>query len=128
MSRNTHWACFDCRKSFHNPRSRKPEADSEPGERKCPGCGGGMWDMGMYFETPPRRARKSWEIARLLAESGYTYQTEGGVVYINQYLLGVRRPRIEDVRQKIKSEKESLEEVSVKERLRWYRDAKKLRR
>ena len=87
-----------------------------------------MWDMGVYFEPPPRRARKSWEIARLLAGSGYKYQTEGSVVYINQYLLGVKRPRIEEVRQKIKAEKEHSEKVSEKERLRWYRDVKKLRR
>src|SRR4051812_12825530 len=65
MSLYTHWACFDCRKSFHNPPLM---ADAK---RTCPECGETMWDMGVYFEPLRRQARKAWTIIQLLAESGY---------------------------------------------------------
>jgi DNA-directed RNA polymerase subunit RPC12/RpoP len=97
----THWACFDCRKSFHNlPLESKAK-------RKCPECGKTMWDMGVYFEPPRHQARKSWAIAQLLAESGYQFQTEGSVAYIKTFILGAS-PRIEDVRRNIALAKSQL--------------------
>ena len=112
MSLYTHWACFDCRKSFHNPPLESEE------KRKCPECGKAMLDMGVYFEPPHRQARKSWAIVQFLAQSGYKFQTEGDVAYIKTFILGAKRPRIEDVRRNVELAKRSAEEAVVKARLK----------
>ncbi|KJH71198.1 hypothetical protein UH38_14430 [Aliterella atlantica CENA595] len=53
--------------------------------------------MGIYFEPPPRRATKQWQIMQLLAENGYRFYTEGGKTYIKAFVLQTKRPRIADV-------------------------------
>src|SRR5438128_1282380 len=122
MSLYTHWACFDCRKSFHHL-----PLESEA-KRTCPECGKAMWDMGVYFEPPRRQARKSWAIIQLLAEGGYKFQTEGDVAYIKTFILGSERPRIEDVRRNVELAKHSTEEAKAEIRLREYREEKKRRK
>lgn len=102
MSLYTHWVCFDCRKSFHNLPARDSVARQQ---RTCPECGEEMRDMGVYFEPPRRQARKAWAVARLLAEGGYRFQTEGDVSHIRDHIMGAKRPRLEDVRQNIEARK-----------------------
>jgi hypothetical protein len=68
-----------------------------------------MWDMGVYFEPPRRQAGKPWAIVQFLAESGYKFQTEGDVAYIKTFILGAKRPRIEDVRRNVELAKQSTE-------------------
>jgi hypothetical protein len=103
MSLYTHWACFECRKSFHNT----PALDSDKRKgRRCPECGEQMRDMGIYFEPPRRQARKAWAIMRLLAENGYSFQREGDKSYIEHFILASKRPRIQDVIKKIEQEKQ----------------------
>lgn len=87
-----------------------------------------MYDMGVYFEPPRKQAKKSWDIVQLLAESGYTFQTEGSVVYIQTFILGSERPRIEEVRRIIELKKQYLEEMKAKERLRAHKEEKRRRR
>jgi hypothetical protein len=74
--------------------------------------------MGVYFEPPRRQARKSWAITQLLAENGYNFQTEGSVTYIKTFILGAKRPRIEDVRRNVALAKHSTEEAEAKVKLR----------
>ena len=92
MGLYTHWVCFDCRKSFHNLPARDTTGRTESPKRKCPECGEEMRDMGVYFEPPRRQAKKAWAVARLLAENGYRFQTEGAVDYIRAYIMGGKRP------------------------------------
>ena len=87
-----------------------------------------MWDMGVYFEPPRRQARKSWAIVKLLAESGYKFQTDGDVAYIKTFILVAKHPRIEDVRRHVELAKHSTEEASAKAGLREYKEEKKGRR
>jgi hypothetical protein len=84
--------------------------------------------MGVYFEPPRKQGKKTWEIARLLAESGYKFQTEGSVAYIKTFILGSKHPRIEDVRHNIELAKRSTEEARTKARLREQKEEKKRRR
>ena len=125
MSLYTHWACFECRKSFHNT----PALDSEQGkERRCPDCGQQMRDMGIYFEPPRRQARKAWAIMRLLAENGYSFQREGSKSYIEHFILASKRPRIQDVIERIEQEKRRMTELRQKNRLDEYKRGKQLRK
>ena len=87
-----------------------------------------MRDMGVFFEPPSRRAKKAWEIARLLAESGYGFQTEGSVAYIRKFILGSERPRVEEVRLRIEAEKRHSAELEMRQRLGRYKEQKKNRR
>ena len=48
---STHWACFDCRKSFAKEGSETL--------RKCSDCARPMTDMGPYFELPRKAAVKA---------------------------------------------------------------------
>jgi hypothetical protein len=84
--------------------------------------------MGVYFEPPRKQAKKSWEIAQLLAESGYNFQTEGSVTYIKTFIVSSKRPRIEEVRRNIERATGSSEEVKAKARLREHKEKKKRRR
>jgi hypothetical protein len=124
MSLYTHWACFDCRKSFH----KLPPSGSESEARGCPECSKEMCDMGVYFEPPRKQAKKSWELARLLGESGYKFQTEGSVAYIKAFILGSKRPRIDDVRLNIESDRRLKNDGKSRERLRWYKGERGRRR
>jgi len=68
---STHWACFDCRKSFAKEPSETP--------RKCPECAEPMTDMGAYFE-PPRKLNK-----------------KDSKIYIQNRILQAKNPRVADV-------------------------------
>lgn len=95
----THWACFDCRKSFAKPPVIK---DSEL--RKCPECAKFMTDMGAYFEPPRKLSKKRWEVMKVLADYGYKFRSEGSKSYIKSFILQVKNPRIADVIERIQSD------------------------
>jgi len=111
MSLFTHWACFDCRKSFH----KRPSETAW----KCPDCTKPMTDMGIYFEPPVRKALKKWKVLRVLGENGYKFQTEASRFYIEEYILIEKNPSPEWVRKVIKFRKRERVEFEIKQRLRW---------
>jgi hypothetical protein len=65
----THWACFDCRKSF----AKEP---LDEGARKCPECAEPMTDMGAYFEPPRKLNVKRWAVMKILADYDYKFNTK----------------------------------------------------
>ena len=94
----THWACFDCRKSF-----AKDESDSP---RKCPECAAPMTDMGAYFAPPRRLSEKRWKVVKVLADYGYKFNTKDAKIYIERRILQTKNPRIADVIERIELEKQ----------------------
>lgn len=78
----THWACFDCRKSF-----AKEPVGREGTPRKCPDCAKMMTDMGAYFEPPRRLSKKRWEVIKVLADYGYKFNSECAKAYIKTFIL-----------------------------------------
>ena len=92
----THWACFDCRKSFAKVESETP--------RKCPECARPMMDMGAYFEPPRRLNKKRWEVMKILAGSGYKFNTKDAKIYIQSRILQAKNPRAADVIERIEAE------------------------
>ena len=94
----THWACFDCRKSFAKEASESP--------RKCPECAEAMIDMGAYFEPPRRLSKKRWEVMKVLADNGYRFNTKDSKIYIQNRILQVKNPRVADVIERIELEKQ----------------------
>jgi ankyrin repeat protein len=98
----THWACFDCRKSFSKDESAMP--------RKCPECAKEMIDMGAYFEPPRKLNRKRWEVMKVLAEHGYKFNTKDAKVYIQNRILQVKNPRVADVIERIEEQKRKQSE------------------
>lgn len=127
MSLYTHWACFDCRKSFHNLPSIKSDTDALKEKRKCPDCGKAMRDMGVSFEPPRRQARKAWAIMQLLSNRGYGFQTEGSKAYIEAFILVTKRPSIESVRRRIDLMNSQEEQSNIIVRLKNYKEQKKKR-
>ena len=97
----THWACFDCRKSF-----AKEPVGREGSPRKCPECSKPMTDMGAYFEPPRKLNKKRWEVMKVLADYGFRFNTKESFVYIQNRILQVKNPRIVDVIERIELEKE----------------------
>lgn len=97
----THWACFDCRKSF----AKEPVAENE-NSRKCPECAKPMIDMGAYFEPPRKLSKKRWHVMKILANYGYKFNSEGTKAYIKIFILQVKNPRVADVIERIESEKQ----------------------
>jgi len=97
----THWACFDCRKSFSKDESANP--------RKCPDCAKPMIDMGAYFEPPRKAAAKQWQVMNLLAEKGLRFNTKDAKDYIDSRILVVRNPRIANVIERIDEEQRRKE-------------------
>ncbi len=93
----THWACFDCRKSYAKEESETP--------RKCPECAKLMTDMGAYFEPPRRLSEKRWKVVKVLADSGYKFNTKDSRIYIQNRILQAKNPRIADVIERIELEK-----------------------
>ena len=89
----THWACFDCRKSFSKDESATP--------RKCPECAKEMTDMGAFFEPPRKLNAKRWEVMKVLAEHGYRFTTKDAKVFIQTRILQAKNPRISDVIERI---------------------------
>jgi len=98
LSMFTHWACFDCRKSFAKDASDEP--------RKCPECVNLMIDMGAYFEPPRRLNKKRWAVMKVLADYDYRFNTKDSKVYIQNRILQAKNPRVADVIERIKSERE----------------------
>ena len=123
MSLYTHWACFDCRKSFHYP----PATKETLANRKCPECQKTMCDMGIYFEPPSSRARKAWAIMELLSRSGYRFPTEGSKAYIESFILTTKRPTLEGVQRRIEILKQQDEESEIKLKVRRYKEERKRR-
>lgn len=95
----THWACFDCRKSF----AKEPVA-KEMAARKCPECAKPMIDMGAYFEPPRKLSKKRWEVMKVLADHGYKFRSEGSKSYIEAFILQVKNPRVADVIERIQAD------------------------
>jgi len=101
---NTHWACFDCRKSFS-------KAESETA-RKCPECAKPMIDMGAYFEPPRQLSKKRWDVMKVLADYGYRFNTRDTKVYIQNRILQARNPRVADVIERIEEERQRKQSSS----------------
>jgi hypothetical protein len=87
-----------------------------------------MSDMGIYFEPPRRQARKAWAIMRFLAENGYSFQTEGSKSYIEHFILASKRPRFQDVINRVEQEKQQISELRQRNRLDGYKRGKQLRK
>jgi hypothetical protein len=100
----THWACFDCRKSFAKEASET--------SRKCPECAKPMTDMGAYFEPPRRLSIKRWAVMKVLAEYDYRFNTKDSQIYIQNRILQVKNPRVVDVVERIKLEKQRKQKES----------------
>lgn len=94
----THWACFDCRKSF----AKEPSAST----RKCPECAKAMIDMGAYFEPPRRLNKKRWEVVKVLADYGYRFNDKDIQIYIQNRILQAKNPRVADVIERIEEERQ----------------------
>jgi hypothetical protein len=92
----THWACFDCRKSFSK--------DESPSPRKCPECAEPMIDMGPYFEPPRKAAKKRWDVMKVLADGGLRFKSKDANAYIKGRILIVKNPRVADVIERIEAE------------------------
>lgn len=90
----THWACFDCRKSFAK--------DESASARKCPECAKAMIDMGAYFEPPRKLNKKRWEVMQVLANYGYRFNTKVAKGFIQDKILQIKNPRLADVIERIK--------------------------
>ena len=94
----THWACFDCRKSFAKDESAAP--------RKCPECARPMTDMGAFFEPPRKLNKKRWAVMKVLADANYRFNTKETFVYIQNRILQAKNPRVAAVIERIKLEKQ----------------------
>ena len=95
----THWACFDCRKSF----AKEPLSE---GARKCPECAQPMTDMGAFFEPPRKLNKKRWEVMKVLADAGYKFNTKDSQIYIQNRILQAKNPRAAHVIERIELEKQ----------------------
>ena len=93
----THWACFDCRKSFAKEMSDTP--------RKGPECAKPMIDMGAYFEPPRKLSKKRWEVMKVLADHDFRFNSKDSKIYIQNRILQAKNPGIEDVIERIELEK-----------------------
>src|SRR5262245_31949736 len=124
MSLYTHWACFDCRKSFQRLRA----TNASIAERQCPECDNMIFDMGVYFEAPQWGAKKAWAILELVSRSGYRFHTEGNKAFIDSFILTASRPTLEGVRRRI----EVLRPLDAQSRIQWrtkrYKERRKKRR
>jgi hypothetical protein len=92
----THWACFDCRKSFSK--------DESATARKCPECARPMTDMGPFFEPPRKLNKKRWEIMKILADAGLRFNTKDAKIHIQNRILQAKNPRPADVAERIELE------------------------
>ena len=93
----THWACFDCRKSFAKEECETP--------RKCPECAKLMMDMGAFFEPPRKLSVKRWAVMKVLADAGYRFNTKETFVNIQSRILQTKNPRVGDVIERIEFER-----------------------
>jgi hypothetical protein len=67
----SHFACFDCRKSF------KQDPLDESLSHTCPDCTEALHDMGRNFRPPKKTDKKSWEVARRLYDAGFRFFGSG---------------------------------------------------
>ena len=93
----THWACFDCRKSFSKELSETP--------RKCPHCTLPMTDMGPYFEPPRKAAVKRWQVIKVVADAGFRFNSKDAKTFIENRILVVKNPRLADVMERMEEER-----------------------
>jgi len=93
----THWACFECRKSFSK--------DVSSAARKCSECARAMTDMGAFFEPPRKLSVKRWEIMKILADHGYKFNSKDALRYIQNRILQAKNPRAVDVIERIEAER-----------------------
>ena len=93
----THWACFDCRKSFAKEMS--------PTARKCPECAAPMTDMGAFFEPPRKASKKRWAVMKILSENGYRFNTKDSKIFIQSRILQAKNPRASVVIERIEEER-----------------------
>ncbi len=94
----THWACFDCRKSFAKDASDSP--------RKCPECAKAMTDMGAFFEPPRKLNVKRWTVMKVLADYDYRFNTKDSFIFIQNRILQAKNPRVIDVIERIELERQ----------------------
>lgn len=97
----THWACFDCRKSFAK--------DAQDAPRKCPECAKPMIDMGAYFKPPRKLNKKRLEVMKVLADYGFKFNTKDSKIYIQNRILQAKNPRLADVIERIDMVKQYVE-------------------
>lgn len=93
----THWACFDCRKSFAKDAHETP--------RKCPECAKPMIDMGAFFEPPRKLNVKRWNVMKVLADNGYRFNTKDSFIFVQNRILQAKNPRVADVIERIELER-----------------------
>jgi hypothetical protein len=48
--------------------------------------------MGKYFAPPRALDKRSWEIMRRIADSGFSFHSEGSRAFINAFIIGKLRP------------------------------------
>jgi len=68
----THYACFDCRKTFKGTDRRQHQT-----HKSCPQCGVTMTVMGNDFKAPRRKDTAQWRKVELLAERGLVFGSCG---------------------------------------------------
>lgn len=79
----SHYACFECRKTFKRKLLKDVDRDAayskerENISSKCPECAGLMANMGLDFESPPKKNIKAWTHMKNLYESGVTFHSCG---------------------------------------------------
>lgn len=93
------WVCFTCRKMFRVLREvdyPKPGVRPEGPERVCPECGTLTNNIGSFFAPPPKRERRRWEAASLVAAAGYHCHSLGASRLFWK-LVGPGRPNLREV-------------------------------
>ena len=99
-----HWVCFDCRKMFRKPSRWEgvaPGREPPAPKHECPECKQEMRDMGTYFEPPRLQNKRAWEVMRILADSGFTFHSEGSKAFAEAFILGRGRPNPKEVRARV---------------------------
>ena len=62
--------------------------------------------MGAYFEPPRKLNKKRWAVVKVLADYGYKFNTKDSKIYIQNRILQAKNPRLADVIERIKLEKQ----------------------
>ncbi|WP_299683286.1 hypothetical protein [uncultured Dokdonia sp.] len=80
-SYKSHYACFECRKTFKRRLLGDVlggySKDVQEAPAKCPECGGLMADMGLDFESPKKKDIKAWNHMAILYTVGITFHSCG---------------------------------------------------
>ena len=63
----SHFACFDCCKSFKQSPLESDRAHI------CPDCAQELHDVGRNFRPPKKAATEQWEVARKLYKAGFRF-------------------------------------------------------